>query len=106
MKSKIVLACIFSSPLVLWAELKNLNDVLSKATQQEMSDLPKLLKQIRLQPAGNSLMKVVEVEKGSVYDREGIKVGELIMTNKSRTSGKKMTLKQSLKNSSPEESFR
>ncbi len=67
-------------PLPSSAEPKNLNTVMAKATPQELNDLSLLLKQITLKPAGNSLMEVVRVEKGSVYDREGIKVGDLLST--------------------------
>lgn len=106
MKSKVSILLIFSFPFFLFAEPKNLNDVLSKATPQEMHDLPKLLKQIRMEPVENSLMRVTEVEKGSVYEREGIKVGDLIITNKSKAGGKKMMLKQSLKKSISKDSFK
>ncbi len=94
-------------PVMSSAETKNLNDVLAKATQEEMSDLPKLLKQIQLAPTENSLMRVIRVEKGSVYDREGIQVGDLILTGQTAQSGpRKMRLKQSLKSTVSEESFK
>jgi hypothetical protein len=70
------------------AEVKNLNDVMSKATPQELKDLPKLLKQIRMKPSGNAMMTVTAVEKGSVYDREGIKIGDLISIAKSHSAEK------------------
>lgn len=94
------------SPVFSYAEYRNLNDVIAKASQEEMSDLPKLLKQIRLVPAENSLMRVTQVDKGSVYEREGIKVGDLLITNKSKSGPKKMMIKQSLKTSAPESSFK
>jgi hypothetical protein len=77
------------------AKEKVLNDILSKATPAEQNDLPKLLSQIRMKPAANSMMQVTHVEKGSVFDREGIKVGDLIVTNQAKS--KKMVLRSSLK---------
>ncbi len=87
-------------PLLSSAEPKNLNAVMAKATPQELNDLSLLLKQITLKPVGNSMMEVVQVERGSVYDREGIKVGDLLSTANSTTPNnpqKAMKLYQKMK---------
>jgi type II secretory pathway component PulC len=87
-------------PLSSPAEPKNLNAVMAKATPQELNDLSLLLKQITLKPAGNSMMEVVRFEKGSVFDREGIKVGDLLSTTNPTTTNspqKAMKLYQKMK---------
>lgn len=81
-KHLLTLSLLFAAAIAN-AELKRFDEVLSKATPQEKSDLGNLLKQIRMVPAkdpktGQDAFKVVAVEKGSVYDREGIKVGDLL----------------------------
>lgn len=63
--------------------VKDWNMLLSKATLQEKNDLGKVLQQIRMIPAkdpstGKSVFKVIAVEKGSVFEREGVRTGDLI----------------------------
>ncbi|NJL26014.1 MAG: hypothetical protein HC902_13170 [Calothrix sp. SM1_5_4] len=67
------------------SEVKDWNTLLSKATPQERGDLGKVLQQIRMVPAkdpatGKSVFKVMAVEKGSVFDREGVRAGDLVST--------------------------
>lgn len=81
----ITIAALLFFALHAHAEIKQLNDILSKATAEETQNLPKLLQQIQLSPTkdpktGQSVMKVVKVEKGSLFDREGVKVGDLLST--------------------------
>lgn len=69
--------------LCSYAETVHLDDAFVFATESEMKDLPSLLKQIDLSPAGtdekgNSLLKVERVSKGSVFDRMGIKAGDIV----------------------------
>jgi hypothetical protein len=78
---------------------------MAKATPEEQKDLGTLLQQIRIVPAkdssgkiildpqtGNSILRVMAVEKGSVYDREGVRVGDLISGGTSYQSGTTMEL--------------
>lgn len=99
MKKLICSLLVFSSSLA-FAETYTMNAVMEKATEKERSDLPGLLKAARMKPetdpkTGKAMMKVVSVEKGSVYDRLGVKPGDYFETN--NAPGKKTELKQSLK---------
>jgi hypothetical protein len=83
------------------AEVKRLDDIMAKATPEEKNDLGNLLKQIRIVPAkdpstGQSVFRVVAVEKGSVYDREGVKAGDLVAAGSLGANGS-MDLKASQK---------
>jgi len=78
---------LFSSFMIFgvfaYAEVKDLNVVIAKGTPVEAKDLGKLLGQILLVPAkiqrsNQSVFKVTKVEKGSVFEREGIRVGDLV----------------------------
>lgn len=65
------------------AAVRDWESLISKATPEEQSDPGKILRQIRIVPAkdpntGKVLFKVVAVEKGSVFDREGVQVGDLL----------------------------
>jgi len=84
------------------AEIKIWDDLLAKAASEEKNDLGKILQQIRMVSAkdprtGQSVFKVVAVEKGSVFDREGVKVGDLLYSKSETNSGMKMELKNSVK---------
>lgn len=84
------------------AEIKIWDDLLAKAASEEKNDLGKILQQIRMVSAkdprtGQSVFKVVAVEKGSVFDREGVKVGDLLYLKSETNSGMKMELKNSVK---------
>lgn len=83
------------------AEVKRLDEIMAKATPQEKNDLGNLLKQIGIVPAkdpstGQSVFRVIAVEKGSVYDREGVKVGDLLAAGSLGANGS-MELKASKK---------
>ncbi len=65
------------------AETKDLKKIITKATAVESEDLGRLLNQVTLVPAkdpqtGKTVFKVTKIEKGSVYEREGLKVGDLV----------------------------
>lgn len=84
-----------------FAEVKDLDQALVKANLQETRDLASALKQIQMVPAkdpetGKSVMKVIKVERGSIYDRAGIKVGDLVASGSSKTTGRAMELKNTL----------
>lgn len=64
-------------------ELKNLNDIISKNDLSAQTDLSTLLAQITLKPArdpktGKSLFQVTKIEKGSAWEKSGLKVGDLV----------------------------
>ena len=66
------------------AEFKYINDIMSKTSPSDFNDLKKLLKQISITPAhkdpktGIQLFKVMMVEKGSIFEKAGLKVGDLV----------------------------
>lgn len=75
------------------AETKYLDDVLATATAQEKADLGKVLQQIQMVPAEDPqthkrVFKVLRVDKGSVYERAGIKVGDFVAAGSSRTGNR------------------
>ena len=79
------------------AEIKNWDAIIAKATPQEKNDLGKVIQQIRMIPvkdpqSGKSVYKVMAVEKGSVFDREGIRVGDLVSAGSWGSSEKSMDL--------------
>ncbi len=91
----------------VFADVKYLDDVMAHATNEEIKDLAKLLMQIQTvsmkdPQTGQVRQKVVHVEKGSVYERAGVRKGDLLVNGKSRQSKNGMELKSSIKNSSPE----
>ncbi|MEK6555488.1 MAG: hypothetical protein AABZ31_09625 [Bdellovibrionota bacterium] len=81
------------------AAIKNLSDSVAKATAKEKSNLGKLLTDISLAPAvdpatGKNVMVVGSVAKGSVYERTGIKAGDLVvMDDKAEAELKKKVTK-------------
>ena len=99
------LVFLFASIVSLYSfssEIKYLDDIMNKATKEEKKDLVNLLKQIRFLPSpskksGRSLMKVTFVEKGSVFEREGIQVGDFVISGSSSDS---LELKSQLKKTS------
>jgi len=81
----IVSVCLFN--FAAKADVRYLDDVIAMGTAEEQSDLAKLLGQIELKPtkdpqSGKFLFQVKKVEKGSVYDRAGLKVGDFVSTGK------------------------
>ncbi|MGE0526894.1 MAG: hypothetical protein AB7G93_16765 [Bdellovibrionales bacterium] len=67
-------------------EIKSLNAIIAKARPDEQKDLSRLLEQLRIVPVehqgtDNPVFKVVWVESGSVFDREGLKAGDLVTSN-------------------------
>lgn len=66
-------------------ELKYLNDVLSKAHSEDLKDLEKLLSQLTFIPShkdgktGVQVFKVTKVQKDSIFEKGGIKVGDLLV---------------------------
>lgn len=64
-------------------EVKNLNDIISKKDLAAQTNLSALLAQIKLKQVkdpktGKSLFQVTKIEKGSVWEKSGLKVGELV----------------------------
>ena len=83
---------------VAHAGVRNWDEILAKATPQEKQDLGKILQQIRMIPVkdpatGKTVYKVVKVEKDSVFEREGIKAGDLIDPGSWGTAGDNMKMK-------------
>jgi len=67
-----------------FAEMKSVNAIMKKANAEEQKDLSKLLSQITLAPtkdptSGKPVFKVIQITKGSIYEREGLKVGDLVL---------------------------
>jgi hypothetical protein len=65
------------------AKVQNLNVALAAASAEEKSDLAKLLKQVTMVPTqekkdGKTLFKVTKIEKGSIWERLGWKVGDVV----------------------------
>ncbi len=65
------------------AEIKSMDAVLKKMPAAEKKDLSALLQQIHFAPikgASNSkpIFKIISVEKGSVWDKEGFKAGDMV----------------------------
>ncbi len=72
---------LFSS--LSFAKIRNLNSVMAKASPEETADLAKLLKQVTLIPVkdpntGRPMLKVSKVQKGSFWDKQGLKEGDLL----------------------------
>lgn len=66
------------------AKIQDMNATLRSATSEEKSDLAKLLTQITMVPTkekqnGKVLFKVTKVEKGSMWEKLGWKVGDLVV---------------------------
>lgn len=98
----LVTVSVFFAAFSASAELKNWDAILAKATPQEKSDLGKILQQIRMVPAkdplsGKQVYKVMAVEKGSVFDREGVQKGDLISAGSWATNGTTMNLNNTKK---------
>jgi hypothetical protein len=79
----ILLALIIFTSVYTKAEIRSLKEIIEKASPAEKKDFATLLAGITVIPTHdptikNSLLKVVRVQKGSVYDREGLKVGDLV----------------------------
>lgn len=97
-KSIIIFITAILLPFSAFAELKDIDQVMSHAAKQG-ADLTQLLKDIQLQPVGESpqgqLMKVTRVEPGSVYEKMGIKTGDVVISKKgsSRVQGKNLELR-------------
>lgn len=75
-------------------KLKYIQEALRHATADEKKDLTKLLDQIEVSPIkakykGKTVFKVRFVEKNSVFDRAGIKRGDLVLTGHRRLTNKK-----------------
>jgi len=78
-----VLTMFLSFSLQGRADIPSLNAMMEKATADEANDLDQLFDQISVVPTkdaktGKTLYKVTKVEKGSVYEHEGVKVGDLV----------------------------
>lgn len=79
-----VLFVVFSLyAAVALGEVKSLKTLVNKATEEEKKDLVKLLDQISLKPkkdpkTGKMVFEVTKIQKGSVFEREGLKLGDLV----------------------------
>lgn len=99
MKHSLIFAAVamFLFSIAAQAEVKNWDGLIAGATAEEKNNLGKLIQQIRMVPAkdpqsGKSVFKVVAVEKGSVFDRQGVRAGDLISAGSWGVSDKQMEL--------------
>ena len=85
---KLILNILFLAILgfcsITLAKVQDMNATLASATNEEKSDLAKLLNQVTMVPTkekqnGKALFKVTKVEKGSMWERLGWKVGDLVI---------------------------
>lgn len=83
-----ILTTIYGAPAL--AKVWDLNRVIKTADAAEKSDLAKLLSEISLKPENTStasdLMRVTSIQAGSIFERAGIKVGDLVRTSSSTIS--------------------
>ncbi len=84
---KSISCCLFSLILAFSslsvAKIQDLNESLSKATKDDTSNLGKLLTQVTMIPTkekhnGKMLFKITKIEKDSLWERVGWKVGDLV----------------------------
>lgn len=102
MKILTLIILIFGVTLHVSAAIKNLSDSVAQATSKEKKDMGKLLTDISLAPAvdpktGRNVLQVASIAKGSVYERTGIKVGDLVEIDNTETSSallKKKSIKK------------
>lgn len=82
-----ILALMVASILLFspaaFAKIRNLNSVMAKATPEETANLTNLLKQVTLIPikdpdTGRPMLKVSKVQKGSFWEKQGLKEGDLL----------------------------
>lgn len=104
MKKTILAICALFFCSISNAKVKDISNYMDFATKEEKSDLIKLLQQIKLVPAkdpdsGRQVLKVASLDKGSVYDRIGLKVGDLVEMNHGNSKSKNMEIKQPLRKS-------
>lgn len=90
---------VFVAILARASEIKHLDDITQQASVEEKSDLKRLLEQIQLAPerdpdTGKHVFRVTAVEPGSVYDRSGIKVGDLVATGSAKKPFQKLSIKK------------
>lgn len=83
---KIILALslvIFGSAAL--AEVISLKQIIKNAPASETKNLTKLLKDISFRPAknaqGKKVYKVTKVAAGSIYEKAGVKIGDLVSPN-------------------------
>jgi hypothetical protein len=66
-----------------------LDDILAQGTNDELADMPKLLhdfdtKYVKSPISNRMVMKVIRISHGSLYERIGMKVGDLIENGSAR----------------------
>ncbi len=81
MKTFIVAILLLSS--TAFAEIRDLNTMMKKASSEETKDLIGLLSSVSLSPTKNKnngklVFKVTKIEKGSFWEKQGLKVGDLV----------------------------
>ncbi len=70
-------------------QFKYLDDIMAKASPDDLKNMEKVLMQLSFAPShkdptsGTQLFKVTMVEKGSIFEKAGLKVGDLIANGKS-----------------------
>lgn len=94
MKFKVSIFTLLFSFTCLAKETMYFNDLIARATPKEKANMAKMLKEISIVPfkepkTGETVFKVTYVAKGSTFARQGVKVGDLIRSNK---ENKKPTL--------------
>jgi hypothetical protein len=88
MKTVLLSVSLFLFANVALGEIVNLNEIIRKADTNETKSLTKLLSDISLKPAtdpltGKSVFKVDKVAAGSVYDKAGVRAGDLVVMDNS-----------------------
>jgi len=100
MKNLIIVATLIFQANYASAEVKYLDDVIQQASPSQTQDLSKLLNDIKLSPTtdpktGNSIYSVTKVVAGSIYEKAGIKVGDLVaMGNAPKKKYQKLEFKK------------
>lgn len=94
----LILASVLTSFIAFAAtpstQIKYISDVIANASPEETKDLSKLLNQLSFVPAhkdpasGEQLFKITMVEKDSIYDKAGIKVGDFISNGSAKPNDK------------------
>lgn len=82
--SCILFSVILGFSIFSLAKTQDMNSTLASTTNEEKNDLAKLLTQVNMVPTkekqnGKMLFKVTKVEKGSMWERLGWKVGDLVI---------------------------
>lgn len=84
MKSLLVLAVLVSGSA--YSAVRYMNDIYKQAEPEDLKEVQTLQKQMAKLPlsyTNEQVFEVTKVEKGSIYERTGIKVGDYIVNGSS-----------------------